>query len=799
MLHAARYSAILLVASIVACDDGDAALDFDPPEPPAAQPDAGMVIRPDLKPGDALGNGTVEGVYPSDNCTGVRVEYPAAWRCSEAQIEEARASQQGTTSIGRGGSSVPLAPPEPVGTTKTAALLASSCADLAELRRAPLKARLRSEIHSARRQQLVLCLPTFRTHYFDAQGQETTACPQSARDWPQAAGVGSAASGGSLPGGGGSVGGAAVNPVGASAYSTTNNQVAGVDEADFVKNDAQYVYVLSATALHVIDAWPAEQTHEVHKLILPGLPTRLFLHGTKLVVYLRLHGQPGVPPGAPSGAQACTYGYGCRFGAEPGSTLMQVYDVASPASPRLLQQYEMSGGYVASRRVGGVVYTVVYDQPVASAPGVDTTVRGIGPAWFEQDYAEKLAAAERAVDELPNEYFLPWVEQRNESASVVNRVTSCDDALAAKSASGASFTSLVAVDLDALGAPQRTLVASKAGFVYASGAALYMATEGSDGADGYYGYYGPSADERSAIHKFALDGTDVRYVGSALIRGHVLNQFAMDERDGVLRVATTSGRVPAPDASSNVTTLAERAGELSLLGELTGLAPTEDIRSVRFDGERGFVVTFKKTDPLFVIDLARPEAPKVLGELKIPGFSTYMHPLDRDHLLAIGFDADDQGSFAFFDGIQLQIFDVSVLSDPKLRHKTTIGTRGSASDALTNHLAFNYFAPKGLLALPMTVCEGGDAGRVGSTLTFSGLMLFDVSLGTGIKERGRMPFASTAVDTGIGGCFSWWTSGKSTVKRSIIMDDYAIGISDAVYQVAPISDAGRALATLALQ
>jgi hypothetical protein len=370
-----------------------------------------------------------------------------------------------------------------------------------------------------------------------------------------------------------------------------------------------------------------------------------------------------------------------------------------------------------------------------------------------------------------------------------------------------SFVSLVSFDLETLEPPARTLIAGRPGFVYSSAEALYLATDGIDGGDSLpTPYYGSAGADRSTIHKFRLDGTDTSYAGSSVIRGHVLNQFSMDEYDGVLRVATSSGRVPNPDVSSNITTLEETEVGLVRVGELTGLAPQEDIRSVRFDGDQGFMVTFKKTDPLFVLDLSEPSEPAVLGELKIPGFSTYMQRLDENHLLAVGFDADDQGSFAFFDGIQIQIFDISELSNPRLLHKTVIGTRGSGSEALMNHLAFNFYGPKRLLGLPVTVCEGGDNGVYGDKLTFSGLMVFDVSLEDGITERGRMPFldipavsAEAAASPGSGAtpvpvtpvqgatCGSWWTNSTSLVKRSIFMDNFALGISDAKLSVASLS------------
>jgi hypothetical protein len=302
----------------------------------------------------------------------------------------------------------------------------------------------------------------------------------------------------------------------------------------------------------------------------------------------------------------------------------------------------------------------------------------------------------------------------------------------------------------------------------------------------------------SFVHKFRLDGTDTSYAGSVTLPGHILNQFAMDEFEGVLRVASTKGWVPSAAVASYLTTYGVQAGKLTQLGQVGGIAPAEDIRSVRFDGDRGYVVTFKKTDPLFVFDLTDAAKPVLTGELLIPGFSTYMHPLDKTHLLALGFAADDKGDFAFFNGIQIQIFDVSELANPKVAWKTVIGTRGSNSEALTNHLAFNYFAPKKLLALPLAICEGGGDGMYGSTLTFAGLMAFDISLETGIKEHGRLPFVDASTVAATSECNKWWTDSKSLVKRSVFMDDFVYGLSDAQLRVAALSAMGSVLQSVSL-
>jgi hypothetical protein len=278
-----------------------------------------------------------------------------------------------------------------------------------------------------------------------------------------------------------------------------------------------------------------------------------------------------------------------------------------------------------------------------------------------------------------------------------------------------------------------------------------------------------------------------------VVKGRVLNQFAMDEHAGHLRIATTTGHLPSSDVHNTLSVLKPDGSALQTVGVLDKLAPKEDIRSVRFDGERGFMVTFKKTDPLYVFDLAEPTQPRVLGELKIPGFSTYMHLMDRQHLLTIGYDASDQGSFAWFTGVLLQVFDITDPTTPTLAHKEVIGTRGSSSEALTNHLAFTFFPPKDLLALPMTICDGGTgSGMYGTTMSFSGLMVYKVTTQAGFNLVGKVPHPITTGAT----CSNWWTNASSVVKRSIIMDDYVFSVTDSLVKVNDLRDLTVDVATV---
>ncbi len=748
-----------------------------------------------------------------DGCEYITYEVAPEWECTEEQLARVEAVYgtviNQTNYGGYHGDSVgvergPATPPLPFeeAVEQESELKGASCSELAELKRELIRGANDRYLTSQATKALLPCLPVRKSAYLQ-DGEEVEYCSNDSGNY-------AADSAGWATGSGGTSGAQAE---GATEYSTTNNQVVGVEEADYVKNDSGHVFVLTPGALRVFDTWPVDETSEIARVALDAEPRRLLLAGSELVVFSRVmasnagygsyeydYNAEAFGTGNPS-SQGCTYGYDCRFVSEGGSTKIEVFDVSNPANPTLLRGYALSGAYVASRRIDRVVHLVVHNGGGESALLLDEIRAELGegkPELVLEREAALRAKMNDTIDEIPDDELLPRAEDDEQ------RKGTCEDALAAAGADGSSIVSLVSFDLDDLAELERTLIAAAPGYVYASADALYLATDGVS-ADGSWAYYRAPADrDISAIHKFALDGASTTYQGSALIRGHVLNQFAMDEHEGVLRVASTSGWVPDEDVRSTLTTLHEVDGRLRRYGELTGLAPTEDIRSVRFDGERGFVVTFKKTDPLFAFDLSDPAEPTVLGELKIPGFSTYMHPLDADHLLAVGFDADDHGDFAYFDGIQIQMFDVSDMTQPTLLHKTVIGTRGSGSEALLNHLAFNYFAARQQLALPITVCEGGDDGVYGSTMTFSGLMVFDVSIADGITERGRMPFADpvAAADAGYyygaGGCAQWWSQSSSTVKRSIFFEDYVFGLSDTEMRAAQVDSMQTLLVNLPL-
>jgi uncharacterized secreted protein with C-terminal beta-propeller domain len=204
---------------------------------------------------------------------------------------------------------------------------------------------------------------------------------------------------------------------------------------------------------------------------------------------------------------------------------------------------------------------------------------------------------------------------------------------------------------------------------------------------------------------------NIEYLVAGDVPGHILNQFSMDEYNGNFRIATTTGEVWNGNSLNHVYIL---DSDLKIIGKIEDLAQGEKIYSVRFIGNRGYIVTFKKVDPLFVIDLSSPENPKVLGYLKIPGYSDYLHPYDENHVIGIGKDAIDASEyekagrnldFAWYQGVKIALFDITDVENPVEKSKFIIGDRGTDSPALYDHKAFLFDKEKGILVIPITLAE----------------------------------------------------------------------------------------------
>jgi uncharacterized secreted protein with C-terminal beta-propeller domain len=299
-----------------------------------------------------------------------------------------------------------------------------------------------------------------------------------------------------------------------------------------------------------------------------------------------------------------------------------------------------------------------------------------------------------------------------------------------------------------------------------------------------------------ATNIHAFDVTEAgrsTYVGSGRIDGIVLNQFALDEQDGLLRVAATTtpfrawdpatgGGIdqPPPSPESHVYVLEEQDRELATVGHLGGIAPNEQIFAARFLPDEAFLVTFEQIDPLFTIDLSDPREPKLIGELEVPGFSTYLHPIADDRILAIGVGGDENGANW---NTQISLFDVTDRASPALVDAEELTADGQGwSEALYEHKAFQYFEPKKLLAVPISSYTFIGNPETGEQLAWSSeLELLSVDAEAGIERRGTIDH-SRFFDTESG----WY--GSPDVRRSIFMGDFIYALSARALTVHRLDD-----------
>lgn len=572
-------------------------------------------------------------------------------------------------------------------------------------------------------------------------------------------------------------------------HSETNTQVEGVDEADIVKTDGNFLYVLHGQQLEVISAFPVSDLAIQASVGIEGRPLEMFLRGEQIVVFSSVDAQPVYDEAdvdAPADPYGSGYGYGMSdaYYYAPQLTKLSVIDL-SGGGASLVKELYFEGSYSSSRRIDSHVRTVLTGS--GRNPGVQYY-----PHIYHDDKDDIIASYERLrldnMRRILEADLSDFVEQRFERkdgtiSALSPACTSHYVPTAGTTSDG--FTSIQSIDLDDLGAePVETSVSGATETVYSSKDGLYVAARGWNQALSMLAYESsvPMPLWLTHIHKFdiASDPAHPAYVASTSISGHIHDQFSLDERDGVLRVAVTDERTSATswETSTALHTLDEN---LDHLATISGLAPDEQIYSTRFVGDRGYVVTFRQVDPLFVFDLADPKKPALLAELKIPGFSSYMHPIeDGKYLLTVGRDATDEGQVL---DPALQIFDVSDPTAPALIHKHVLPD--GWTEAEMNHKAFTYF--EGMLALPLSRWYDGYGA--------STLEVFAIDVVSGITPIGSVDHSQ--FDQGIDQQQYYCGYYAPGVRRGVFIDDYVYSISERGVIVSAL-DGMTSVASLAL-
>jgi hypothetical protein len=373
-----------------------------------------------------------------------------------------------------------------------------------------------------------------------------------------------------------------------------------------------------------------------------------------------------------------------------------------------------------------------------------------------------------------------WLPSAAVDGGEATPLTPCDRVHTPEAFAGFGALSVVTVDLDddlvdRFTGDRRTSAVSvlAAGeTVYGSADSIYVSTtrwtdpDVGDDATGTSArsFPAPSSPATTELHRFAInDDGPATYAASGSVRGRLLDQFSMSEHDGHLRVATTEDGTWGPDAEDSesfVTTFAERDGALEQVGQVGGLGRGERIYAVRFLGDVGYVVTFREVDPLYTVDLADPANPRVTGELKIEGYSAYLHPIGDDLLIGVGQDATLEGRTT---GTQISLFDVSDPAAPERLHHHAIAD--GSSEAEYDHHAFLWWASAGLAVLPVESWSFDEA--TGAESHRSGAVGLTVDRATGIVEQGWISHPAAGGD-------HW----AAQVRRSIVVGDTLLTLSE---------------------
>jgi uncharacterized secreted protein with C-terminal beta-propeller domain len=544
------------------------------------------------------------------------------------------------------------------------------------------------------------------------------------------------------------------------AYSQTNNQVSGVDELDTVKTDGQYIFTVTNNTVAVVLANPTE-AKPVAFLSLNGSIQGMFVHGNRLVIVTQ---EPYYKYPAPLGL-----GISVRPEIYPPimwpirspTTSLWSFDVSDHSKPVLTTSLIVNGTLAGARLVGDYVYLIstasVYCNGPIILPSTVVNKKPIGSS-ISQVYHSDLADLYH------------------------------------------TFTSIVSVNISQEN-PDPTLkilLLGTSNMIYVSQHDIFLTQ--------------PvwNMTESTVVHRVHIDLGGISYEATGSVSGHVLNQFSMDQYNGYFRIVTTDypmvqlrGITSSPAPTTNVisgqeTNLYVMDSSLHIYGKIEGLSPGERFHSARFMESRAYLVTFKNTDPLFVIDLQNPAKPAVIGELNVNGYSDYLQPYDQTHLIGIGKDALDTGvNFAFYQGVKVSLFDVSDTTHPREIGKYVIGARGTDSLALREHKSVLFDRSLNLLVIPVEVALAQNSttpglapsptGTIGTILpwqynqpVWQGVYVFRITTDGIVFRGGITHLKPNELPT--------WTNQESFVTRSLYIGNVLYTISNNLVRMNSLTD-----------
>ena len=527
-------------------------------------------------------------------------------------------------------------------------------------------------------------------------------------------------------------------------YSKTNIQVEGVDEADIVKTNGDYIYSISENNIVITNAKDASKI-KIESMINTesAIPNDLLLYNDKLVIFSTDNQN--------------------RYSKQ--NTIVEIYDVSDAKNPRRIKSFELYEPYYTTRCIDGRLYVF--------SKGLLRKTNNKVERKYKEDNKTKEIALNKIKYLKNNKYnvqtLIAELDLNNISDIKLNSY------LIDISNAYVSKENIYLLDQD-----------------YYSDVPKISSIFTLKGVFGIFDYVDDNYDDTTHIYKFSINkNKGVSLKSNTELTGKIVNQYSVDEKDGNLRIALQS------DDGTRIVILDNK---LNILGETESVAEGERMYASRFMGDKAYLVTYRNTDPLFAVDLSNVKEPKVMGELKIPGYSTYLHPYDETHLIGIGMDTEEHvnrdsdgkviSTWVTTNGMKMCLFDVSDINNPKEIAKTTIGDRRTVSAILSNPKALLFSKEKNLLAIPVN--NYADDFEVTSSTTYEdeinsytnynknrvgeGYFVYSIDLDNGFNLKGTIKH-----DTRTSNDYYYYY--RSKLLRGLYIDDDLYTVSESSIKV----------------
>lgn len=624
-------------------------------------------------------------------------------------------------------------------------------------------------------------------------------------------------------------------------YSGTNNQESGVDEADFIKTDGHYIYMINGDKLLIMGVPEFGELNLLSNTTMIGSPMQMMLEGNRIVITSSIN-YWNLPFGHPlldvmGHEESYTYFNG---DGEPKTNtyiryeslvMYTIVDISDKLNPVIEKELLIEGNYHTARLVDGTVRSVThlytYFQGIQSWVSLPNNYYQIEDRYeqmniWNQSLLETINSNNAVIQSLTLDDFIPQMyESTSESESPYVKTSlisdDCSEFSASPETTVRGLTTIITMKMfEEVVEFEVDHITSRWAHVYSSGNTLLLAEPT---ADWWWFWRNDGFEDSTNVHAFDIsDSNSTSYIGSGRVSGTVQDQFSMSEFQGSIRIASTSdswgrwwlegeidenGDPIFTGPTNQVTILQQSDDSLVQVGIIEDIAPNETIWSARFVGDRGYLVTFENVDPLWVLDLSNPLEPQVLGELEIPGVSTYIHPVDEDHLLTIGIGPGDEGIGLDWSTTQVSLFDVSDPSNPVLSDVEVLspgyvdencedirscGWSWSWSEASYEHKAFTYWGPEEMLAVPLSTYRymvNNDCVYTYCYEYVSMLKMINVDI---VNESLSLHGTANHSDYyNVDDSNSWYGS-QTSIRRSIFMGEFIYSFSALGASVHKIDD-----------